>query len=140
MEHINKLIEASNFTEVEKGFIKNVRKEEVVSALAQQQVIVALLQAKATNSLSSEIRHSVSNLITNNSFNSDKVNMSLKNMDESARSLAQGIDRLQERMCDFSNETTNLTKKANKILIWYVGATITIAILTAVNIYVQIIS
>ena len=138
MSEIDELIKEYNFSEAEKAFVLGARKEETTSAISQQQVIASLINAKSTKRLSEDIKHSVGNLITMLNFTGDNVNRSLKDMNESARSLKQSVDELKNEIENFSDSTTKLTKKANFILILYVIATVVIAILTAVNTYIQI--
>src|SRR3989344_7500358 len=138
MEQIDNLLNEHNFSESEKEFVKKARNEETTSAISQQQVIASLINAKSTKRLSEDIKRSMSNLITTLNFSRDEINRSLKDMNESARSLKQGVEDLGDKIEDFSDSTTRLTEKANSLLKWYVGATIIIAILTAVNIYIHI--
>ena len=138
MEQIDNLLNEHNFSESEKEFVKKARNEETTSAISQQQVIASLINAKSTKRLSEDIKHSVKDLITMLNWTGNNVNHSLKDMNESARSLKQGVEDLRNEIKDFSDSTTKLTEKANSLLKWYVVATIIIAILTAINIYIQI--
>ena len=90
--------------------------------------------AKSGKSTSVIIRaaQKVTNGISNLTANIDRLG---REIERSARDLNSNVNGLNQKISEFSDSTTHLSKKANKLIFWYVALTAVIAVATVVNIF-----